>query len=306
MKLIRFQDICTGPWARLGATWVQIRALHPWIPRLLAMPFDAFGQWLLAARLKVDNRMIQEDLTRIMGLSAPRSRYVCRRFRQNRSARLVLDKIMAKRCFTRYRIEHRFMDGADYPDTGCLFAMVHTVEPYILPAAIGGLMAEKNDPDLYLLRSPQSEQEASQFEALANWTGADRIAINYLDPASSRSIKTAVRALRTGSKLLSYIDLTAQFGRPTPVRFFNRRAWFALGALDIARLAKVPVYLCHFERHPSRESTLVLKYTRIEAGQPEMAQQVIGLLEDILLAAPENWDFTASLRSYYYQPYETN
>lgn len=301
MILIRYQDLSNSSMATWVARLVHADKRFGFLPGPIQKAMRWIGKLWLPGITKHDNPLLEDNLTRGLGLTRDDARIALKHYRAHRCARFILDELLRQRYFEQYTISTQVIGELPEPGTGALFALMHTVEPYLLPALVGGDLIRQGSDKVYLLRAPLSGQEDQQFQLLSNWTGIEGKAI-FLDPHASNSIKTAIRALRKGDHLLSYIDMPAQFGRSSPVSFLGRRAWLALGALDVARMARAPVYLVYITRDPNDRLNLTVTYEAVEAPANQMAQSVVTRIEDIVQCAPSDWDFVASLRSYFYLP----
>lgn len=303
MILIRFHDICIGKLAKVTSTLINTGRLLPAVPRLIDRLLSKLGVSILSRRMSTDGRVVLDNISSILGLTEESAKLEYKKYLKNRSSRLIIDSLISKKYYNKYTISEHYTEGADYPESGCVFALMHMVEPYLIPGVVGNMITNKGEERFFFLRSPLSEEEGRQFDSIAS--GFNILGnVKYLDPSTSQSLKTSIRTLRSGGKLLSFIDMPTEFGRSSAIQLFGRQAWIALGAIDIAKLAKVPVYLCYLERDQENESHLILNLNRVESNEPDSAQQVARLMERAILQAPSDWDFLSSLRSYYYHPGE--
>ncbi len=301
MILIRFDDVVKGLPSVFAAQLINISAYVQALPSSLARFSKWLGTLLLTRLARVEMRMVTENLEKIVGVQPTLAHNYGRKFVQRRSIRLVLEQLIRKSYFKKIPIETVFPDDGAYPTVGCMFALAHTIDAYLLTTLVARYANEANGEAVCILRAPISAAESEEFMILARWAGVEN-SVKFLDPQSSADIKLAIRTMRSGGKVLSFVDSPAQFGRSPPVTFFGRRAWIALGALDLARLAGVPVYLTYLRRGAETSNGIQLVFRKTDAERKDGVQAVVDLLEEIIRDDPPSWDFLITLRSYFYHP----
>lgn len=298
MILIRFDDLCRGRLAIFGARLIYLRDLLPTLP-LIATLLCPLGKLVMRYVARRERSVLIENTLQYIGASLPEALTHADAYIARRSTKFIYDELIAKAYFRKFSIT----DGdIELPgDSGAVVCMLHTIDAYLLATVIGKVVAN-GDRQAALLRTPLSGEESRHFEALALHTGAKG---HYFNPRVSAEVKAAIRELKSGIRLLTFADMPAEFGRSPAVRLFGRTAWMALGGLDIARLARVPVYLGYFTRDSATDSAAtrlklhIRNFGHVHQGTSQVITEAI---EKIIADDPSMWDPLISLRSYFYQP----